>query len=115
MYNWNFISLFIGIYEFYKNHENHIDNSPYYANEFVKDNIGTLASNDKRSNGARYSMLRYHIRLGLSHPILGVGKGLHAAYAKDYLTENEKSMVKLNYGWMTRKRWYIKIQFGSFK
>ena len=75
---------------FTKNHENHIDNSPYYANEFVKDNIGTLASNDERSNGARYSMLRYHIRLGLSHPILGVGKGLHAAYAKDYLTENEK-------------------------
>lgn len=80
----------LGFMNFTKNHENHIDNSPYYANEFVKDNIGTLASNDERSNGARYSMLRYHIRLGLSHPILGVGKGLHAAYAKDYLTENEK-------------------------
>lgn len=80
----------LGFMNLARNHRKAIVNVNVQANSFIEDNIGTLASDSKRSNGARYSMLRYHIRLGISHPILGVGKGLHAAYASDYLTEHEK-------------------------
>lgn len=49
----------------------------------------SLASNNKRSNGARYGLLKAHFRTGLQHPLLGVGKGLTGVYVADNFTLEE--------------------------
>ena len=104
----------LGFMNFKNNRETLADKSIYHANKFIEDNIGTLASDNKRSNGARYSMLRYHVRLGLSHPILGVGKGLHAAYANDYLTDKEKNYREVRL-WLDdqKKEGILKSNLGA--
>ena len=55
----------------------------------LEDNLVSLASNNKRSNGARYRLLKAHFRTGLQHPLLGVGKGLTGVYVADNFTPEE--------------------------
>lgn len=55
----------------------------------LEDNLVSLASNNKRSNGARYGLLKAHFRTGLQHPLLGVGKGLTGVYVADNFTPEE--------------------------
>lgn len=47
---------------------------------YMEDNMGSLGSATKRSNGARYALIRANIRTGLEHPVLGVGNVLGSAY-----------------------------------
>ena len=47
---------------------------------YMQDNVGSLGSATKRSNGARYALIRANIRTGVEHPILGVGEVLNSAY-----------------------------------
>lgn len=54
---------------------------------YLEDNLGSLASSDKRSNRSRYSILKADLTIGKNHPILGVGCGLRNAYIPDYLPE----------------------------
>lgn len=54
---------------------------------YIDDNMESLASPDKRSNRARYSVMEANFKIGLSHPLLGVGYSLRQAYTKDYLSE----------------------------
>lgn len=50
------------------------------ASEFISDNVGSLASSSKRSNGARYALLRSNLKTGMEYPVLGVGGILTSAY-----------------------------------
>lgn len=54
---------------------------------YLEDNLGSLASSDKRSNRSRYSILKADLSIGMSHPVLGVGRSLRNAYISDYLPE----------------------------
>ena len=54
---------------------------------YVESNAGSLANSDARSNRARYSVMEADLKIGLDHPILGVGKELRNAYLPDYFSE----------------------------
>ncbi len=57
------------------------------ATNYIKSNAASLANPDARSNGARYSVMAADFRIGLDHPVLGVGKGLRSSYMPDYFSE----------------------------
>lgn len=52
----------------------------YGVDNYFQDNLASLASSHERSNGARYALIKSHIKTGLEHPLLGVGQGLGTAY-----------------------------------
>jgi len=54
---------------------------------YVDDNAKTIANPQKRSNGARFSVILANISIGKAHPFLGVGSGLKDAYITDYLPD----------------------------
>lgn len=54
---------------------------------YVESNAASLANPDARSNGARYAVMAADFRIGLDHPVLGVGKGLRNGYMPDYFSE----------------------------
>ena len=54
---------------------------------YLEDNLGSLASSDKRSNKSRYSILKADLSIGMNHPVWGVGRSLRNAYIPDYLPE----------------------------
>ena len=58
--------------------------------EYIDSNAASLANPDKRSNRARYSIMEADFRIGLDHPILGVGRGLRNGYIPHYLSEKGK-------------------------
>ena len=62
---------------------------------YLEDNLGSLASTDKRSNTARYSMILANFKIGVDYPILGVGNGLNSAYIKKYLPEFSKNNAEV--------------------
>ena len=66
-----------------RNNVNHVD-----LKQYLDDNVGSLASADKRSNRARYSILNADLKIGMDHPILGVGRSLRNAYIPDYLPQS---------------------------
>ncbi len=55
----------------------------------IDDNLGSLAASDKRSNGARYALIKCNLRIAAQHPIFGVGSGLGLAYMLDNYTDDE--------------------------
>lgn len=57
------------------------------AIEYVEDNVGSLASSNKRSNQARYALIKSNIKIGLEHPLLGVGPMLNGAYVVDHFDD----------------------------
>lgn len=57
------------------------------AVEYMKDNVGSLASNNKRSNQARYALLKSNAKIGLEHPLLGVGAILNGAYVVEHFDD----------------------------
>ena len=59
------------------------------AAKAIENNFLSLATGNKRSNGARYGLLRSHFRIGLEHPVLGVGRGLTGAYVMEHFTPEE--------------------------
>lgn len=64
---------------------------------YVESNLTSLTSSSQRSNGARYSIMLADLKIGLDHPLIGVGSGLRNAYIPDYLPEMAKdnSEVKM--------------------
>lgn len=56
-------------------------------NRYVQSNAWSLANPDARSNRARYSVMEADLKVGLDHPVLGVGKGLRSSYIPDYFLE----------------------------
>lgn len=66
------------------------------ATQIISNNLGSLSDEHQRSNGARYAMLKSHVKMGVSHPILGLGVSLNDSYSKDYLTLDEKKDQEIN-------------------
>ena len=64
---------------------------------YIESNLTSLASTSQRSNGARYSIMLADFKIGLDHPLIGVGSGLRNAYIPDYLPEmaTDNSEVKM--------------------
>lgn len=52
---------------------------------YISENITSAVGKDKRSNRARFSLMEAEIKVWMDHPVLGVGKGLKAAYIPDKL------------------------------
>lgn len=69
------------------------------AESYLADNMMSVASTDKRSNRARYSIMEAEFRIGLDHPVLGVGYSLRQAYIPDYLPEEAFSNHEIQ-GWL---------------
>lgn len=80
----------------------------YRAEEVISENLLSLHGDTKRSNGARYGRIRAYLRIFIDHPIMGVGKGLSAAYASDKLSNEEKQNPEINF-WVTNQE-----KFGPF-
>lgn len=55
--------------------------------QYVESNAASLADPDQRSNRARYSVMEADFKIGLAHPLIGVGKGLRSSYIPDYFSE----------------------------
>lgn len=72
------------------NYASHANGNVVTAESAIEDNIGSLASGDKRSNGARYALIKCNLRIASENPILGVGSGLAQAYMLEHYTEAEK-------------------------
>lgn len=75
------------------------DKDSIAISSYLEDNVGSLASSNKRSNGARYSILEASIAIGKDYPLLGVGKSLRNAYIPDYLSTEGKANSEVQY-WM---------------
>lgn len=59
------------------------------ALSYMEDNIGSLAGMDNRSNRSRYSIMIANLRIGMDHPVLGVGPHLRNAYIPHYLPDQK--------------------------
>lgn len=52
---------------------------------YISKNITSAVGKDKRSNRARFSLMEAELKVWMAHPVLGVGKGLKAAYIPEQL------------------------------
>lgn len=73
------------------------DKDSIAISSYLEDNVGSLASSNKRSNGARYAILEADIAIGKDYPLLGVGKSLRNAYIPDYLSTEGKANSEVQY------------------
>lgn len=92
------VGFFSGVY--YLNvvnvHKNETySNKQYTIGTVLDDNLFSLLSADKRSNGARYALIKTNLRIARKYPLLGVGKGLGKAYMIENYTEYEKSNIEV--------------------
>ena len=74
-----------------------------HSKEYLNENLGSLASDDQRSNSARYSIMLADIKIGLDHPLLGVGNGLRNAYIADYLPADGTQSAEVK-TWLVKQR-----------
>lgn len=74
--------------------ENNIDDINMEA--YLEDNLGSLASTDKRSNTARYSIMIANLKIGVDYPLLGVGTNLTNAYIPEYFPMMSKNDNEVN-------------------
>ena len=72
-----------------KNNDNILNKKQIDA--YFEKNLFSLGNLTQRSNGARYSIMLTDFKIGLDHPIIGVGSGLRNAYIPDYLPEMAKN------------------------
>ena len=70
---------------------------------YVQTNIMSIASAQKRSNTARYSVAIANFKIGIDYPLLGVGYGLTDGYIRHYLPEmaDNSDEVKM---WLERQK-----------
>ena len=73
-----------------KENQNSEANVTVAMTAYIDSNATSLANPDKRSNRARYSIMEADFRIGIDHPILGVGRGLRDGYIPQYLPEKGK-------------------------
>lgn len=71
--------------------------------KYVNDNLGSLASMNKRSNRARFSVIAADVNIGLDHPLLGVGRSLRQAYIPDHLPPYAFKDKEVK-GWINRQK-----------
>lgn len=63
---------------------------------YLEDNLGSLASTNKRSNTARYSIMIANFKIGIDYPLLGVGTNLSDAYIPEYLPNMSENNAEVN-------------------
>lgn len=73
------------------NHNNQVS-----ASEYMDNNIGSLASSKKRSNGARYALLRANFITGAEHPVLGAGSIFTPVYTVNHFSEEDLQNREVN-------------------
>lgn len=59
------------------------------SQEVLDNNLSSLKDENRRSNGARFAVLKSSIRIFLQHPIIGVGSGFQSQYIVDNFTQEE--------------------------
>lgn len=81
---------------------------------YFNKNVASLASVSQRSNGARYSSMIADFKIGLAHPILGVGTDLRPAYVPEYLPLWAQDNGEVQ-GWLAnqREKGILKAGIGS--
>lgn len=80
-------------------------------NNYVDNNLFSLLESNKRSNGARYALIKSNLRIGANHFWLGVGKGLTGAYISDNFTYEEKQNKEVNM-WVTNQKKDGVLRYG---
>lgn len=87
---------FVSANIFIPNMVNSKDEAEINIEGYFEDNLGSLASTEKRSNTARYSIMLANLNIGIDYPILGVGLNLNDAYIPEYLPEMSKNNHEVN-------------------
>lgn len=87
---------FISANIFISNMANTKTNTEVGVEQYFEDNLGSLASTEKRSNTARYSIILANLNIGIDYPVLGVGLNLNDAYIPDYLPEMSENNHEVN-------------------
>lgn len=77
----------------------------------MEDNVGSLRSANKRSNGARYALIRANIKNGIEHPILGVGDVLSSAYTVHNFNEADLANPEVHM-WVTNYNKMGVLRYG---
>lgn len=101
-----FISNFIN-----QNNSNREINVINIINDYLSSNVFSLASDNQRSNGARYALIKSNLRIGMDNLFFGVGKGLTGAYVSNYFTEQEKQNKEVNM-WVTNQKKEGILRYG---
>lgn len=83
------------------------------SDDYMTRNIISIASTDKRSNNTRYGMTVAAFRVGIQHPIFGVGRGYESLYMEMVLPEFAKENKEIN-EWMENSRSKGITQMGCF-
>lgn len=78
---------------------------------YMEDNVESLGSANKRSNGARYALIRANVRTGLDHPILGVGNILNSAYTIHNFNEADLENTEVHM-WVTNYHKKGALRYG---
>lgn len=81
------------------------------VNNYISNNLTSLATSNKRSNGARYALIKSNLRIGANHFWLGVGKGLTGAYISNNFTYEEKQNKEVNM-WITNQKKEGVLRYG---
>lgn len=70
---------------------------------YLEKNLGSLASENQRSNQERYTVNKTNFYIGLDRPMLSVGTSLMYEYVKDYLPEDDRGNEEIQM-WLKSKR-----------
>ncbi len=104
-----FLAAFIGFYSgigFFKSLTSNEKMKQAITAEFIIDqNLSSLAASDKRSNGARYALIKCNLRIAVQHPLFGVGSGLGLAYMLENYTDEERNNQEVA-DWINRSHKY---------
>lgn len=104
-----FLAAFIGFYSgigFFKSLTSNEKMKQAITAEFIIDqNLSSLAASDKRSNGARYALIKCNLRIAVQHPLFGVGSGLGLAYMLENYTDEERNNQEVA-DWINRSYKY---------
>lgn len=81
---------------------------------YIEQNV-TSAIGTKRSNNARHAESLTRLRIGLEHPVFGVGQGLDTQYVVDNFTDEDLENYEVRY-WcrIVTKEGALKAGIGSF-
>lgn len=81
------------------------------VDNYISKNLTSLASDNQRSNGARYALIKSNLRIGMDNIFFGVGKGLTGAYVSDNFTEKEKQNKEVKM-WVTNQKKEGVLRYG---
>lgn len=78
---------------------------------YMEDNVGSLKSANKRSNDARYALIRANIKTGIEYPILGAGDVLSSAYTVHNFNEADLANPEVHM-WVTNYNKMGVLRYG---